>query len=117
MILVKTKLFKTFDEVETSQDIRDKIENVLFSEHYKTFTLPFWQKGKILKRTVKFVMDDVDNWIYTSIIIWDSIKSYNECITHPIAQDIFKKLFKNGFEVEVKIKEISEMAKKMIFTS
>lgn len=111
MILVKTTVRKTFDIVETEQDIKDKLKKAVKNEEYDKILDIFFKQGKMQKPIRKFEQDDV-NWIYTSIIKYPDFETYRECFDHPAGRDIQQKVIEAGFEILVEIKDISELIKK-----
>ena len=106
MILVKTICRKIFDEVETEKDIKEKLGKIFCDNDYNKLIQPFWAQGKILKRKRTWRQDEVDNWIYESIIMYESIEAHNEILD--ASQHVISDLQKAGFEIKIKVKSISE---------
>lgn len=113
MILVKIKISKKFDIIENQKDIKKKLYSATSLNDWKKLMDNFEAQGKIKKRKVNWKEDDI-NWIYESIIVYDSIEAHQECFNNPVSQTIIEKLIEKGFEIDISFKEISEAMAKQI---
>ena len=76
MILVKTKISKIFDIVETKDDIKEKLRTAISLDMAKVLIDDFISQGKILKYRAHYPQDNFDNFIYTSNIYYENIEAY-----------------------------------------
>lgn len=111
MILVKTRIRKFFNIVESKKEIIDEIKNIL-GEDYKKIIQEHWKHGYIKKRTQYYETDEIDNVVYVSNIFFKNIKSQKICFED--AKIFFEKLRKANFEVKIEIKNVSDILAKEI---
>lgn len=107
MIIVRTEIRAVFDEVASKQDIKDKLTDAVSNAEWKSLLDSFNAAGKIKRRMKKWEQDEFDNWVYTSVLAYDDFETYHECFTCPAGEEILRKLYAAGFELNVKIKEYS----------
>lgn len=113
MIIVKTKLSKSFDIIETEEDFRNKyfevIDDILFAKKQKIFHLAT-KNGDIKRRKTYINMDENDvNYSALTVTVFKDFDTYEKIKTNPVNSEIRQKLLKNKFEISEEIKYFSEI--------
>jgi hypothetical protein len=113
MIIVKTKLSKCFDIVESEEDFRNKFIEIIGISLYRQkeeMIKSAIKNGDIKRRNISLNIDENGvNYCSVTVTVFKNFDTYEAIRLNPINSEIHRKLFDNKFELSSEIKYFSEI--------